>query len=430
MARALLEPDLVGKVAQAGRDHALCDACLGRLAARVETGFANLERGRILREGLRDLASTGDPTLRDPAVSVKSEDCEVCLGLLREVPTWAEICIEALRPFQFQTYLIGSKLDPEILENEVTIRSEAGLTEVSEALNTEINREVGKRVGAEWPDARVDFRDPNITAIVDTRFDVVALQHGGLFIGGNYIKNERGIPQTKWIHTVCHGQGCLDCGGAGKLYPTSVQELIEAVPMEASGATLTAFHGAGREDIDARAIGTGRPFILELRDPRRRDLAIDDLERAINAHAGPRVEVRHLRFAQKADVARLKEFRGTKTYRALVDFAHPPAPERFKKGIESLRGAPVVQRTPSRVEHRRADKLRERRVLDVVVEEFTGPTAVLRIHGDAGLYIKELVSGDEGRTKPSLADLVGVPARVRELDVLAVESDESPQATR
>ncbi len=44
---------------------------------------------------------------------------------------------------------------------------------------------------------------------------------------------------------------------------------------------------------------------------------------------------------------------------------------------------------------------------------------VLRCQG--GLYIKELISGDGGRTKPSVSDILGVPATCVELDVLNVE---------
>jgi tRNA pseudouridine synthase 10 len=53
---------------------------------------------------------------------------------------------------------------------------------------------------------------------------------------------------------------------------------------------------------------------------------------------------------------------------------------------------------------------------------------VLRVQGQAGLYIKELVSGDDGRTRPSLAELLGVPSKVSELDVIGVEEPPRPPA--
>jgi len=37
------------------------------------------------------------------------------------------------------------------------------------------------------------------------------------------------------------------------------------------------------------------------------------------------------------------------------------------------------------------------------------------------LYIKELISGDGGRTKPSLSELLGTETEVKELDVVDVD---------
>jgi len=45
---------------------------------------------------------------------------------------------------------------------------------------------------------------------------------------------------------------------------------------------------------------------------------------------------------------------------------------------------------------------------------------------DGGLYVKELVSGDDGRTRPSLSEVLGVPATVVELDVMCITSREFP----
>ncbi|HMZ31697.1 MAG TPA: tRNA pseudouridine(54/55) synthase Pus10, partial [Methanoregulaceae archaeon] len=46
---------------------------------------------------------------------------------------------------------------------------------------------------------------------------------------------------------------------------------------------------------------------------------------------------------------------------------------------------------------------------------------VLEVTGEAGLYIKELISGDNGRTRPSLTEILQRPARVSRLDVVQVE---------
>jgi tRNA pseudouridine synthase 10 len=49
---------------------------------------------------------------------------------------------------------------------------------------------------------------------------------------------------------------------------------------------------------------------------------------------------------------------------------------------------------------------------------------VVDVLSEAGLYIKELISGDGGRTTPSLAEILKKPAHVTSLDVTLVEGAE------
>ena len=53
---------------------------------------------------------------------------------------------------------------------------------------------------------------------------------------------------------------------------------------------------------------------------------------------------------------------------------------------------------------------------------------MIDFHGDGGLYIKELVSGDGDRTNPSLSGRLGVPALVTDLDVVEVCSGDVPES--
>jgi tRNA pseudouridine synthase 10 len=88
-----------------------------------------------------------------------------------------------------------------------------------------------------------------------------------------------------------------------------------------------------------------------------------------------------------------------------------------------LKAKEIVQRTPTRVSHRRADRERVKRVVDAEVLRADGKEAELRIRAEAGTYIKELVHGDGGRTRPSLAELLATEAQVEKLDVLEVHDE-------
>jgi len=80
----------------------------------------------------------------------------------------------------------------------------------------------------------------------------------------------------------------------------------------------------------------------------------------------------------------------------------------------------INQQTPQRVLHRRAELLRRRDVKTLKWKLLAPKKLELVVSGSSGLYIKELVSGDNGRTKPSVAELLGVEAKVTELDVVRI----------
>jgi tRNA pseudouridine synthase 10 len=200
-----------------------------------------------------------------------------------------------------------------------------------------------------------------------------------------------------------------------------VEELIGRPVIEAFNGKTAVLHGAGREDIDARMIGTGRPFVLEIVSPRRRSADLKNLEADINRSASGRVEVEIGRWSERSEVETLKSDKAHKKYRIVVEADGAPSADAFAKAVKSLSGAKISQRTPERVAHRRADKIRERRVLDILCTGEEAGKFIVEVTGESGLYIKELISGDNGRTTPSLSSALGTPARVTSLDVVLVE---------
>ena len=402
----------------------LCDACLGRLVAGRSFGLTNGERGRGLRIAV---ALEGDTPFEEPA-----GECWVCEGECDRHGWWAENAAAALRGYEFDTYQVGTRVPPLLEENDRLLREDVGLPEdAGERLKSAFNREVGKRLG-ERTGTEVDFGRPDVVVLCDLATDEVEVQIHSAFVYGRYRKLEREIPQTEWPCRECNGTGrkrdelCGGCDGTGYRYDESVEQLTAPAvedAMDGSGAT---FHGAGREDVDALMLGTGRPFVIEVEEPRKRDVDTDELEAEIDDFAGGRVEVEGLRLAAHGMVERVKELSASKTYRADVAFDEPVESGDLAAALEVLEGVTVHQETPRRVDHRRASKTRTREVYDVAGDLKGDRRAVLEIHGEGGLYVKELIHGDNGRTEPSLAGLLGTGAEVTALDVLAVEGEEEP----
>jgi tRNA pseudouridine synthase 10 len=292
----------------------------------------------------------------------------------------------------------------------------------TEPIRMELNREIGKileeRLGKE-----VNFEQPTITAVIDTAFDVVNLQTSSLFIYGRYKKYGRDIPQTKWFCRVCLGKGCRRCNYTGKMYETSVEEIVAKPFLEKTQGTDDSFHGCGREDIDVRMLGNGRPFVLEIKNPKVRNLDLSGLEKVINTHNKEKIEVSNLRPSNKDEMIRLKSAEFRKVYCVVFNGEKPINKEKLKKAVQTLRDRTISQFTPSRVAHRRANAVREKKIYNCNIESVEDTIATLILEAESGTYIKELITGDDGKTRPNISEMIDVPCQVLELDVIEIKGE-------
>ncbi|MFB6285777.1 MAG: tRNA pseudouridine(54/55) synthase Pus10 [Candidatus Bipolaricaulia bacterium] len=397
---------------------ALCDRCLGRCVAKRGTRLTNPQRGRALRVTL---------AMVDGQAPDAPETCSLCRGIFQTADEWAHRATEAIQDVEFSTYLFGTRIPSTIETAEAELWQRHGLTyRQAEPIKQEFNREVGRRFGSKLADCgravNVDFDEPQIAFLLDLPDERLDLTIHPLFVYGRYRKLVRGIPQTRWPCQRCRGRGCPDCNGAGKQYAESVEELIATPLVRASGGDDFSLHGAGREDIDARMLGAGRPFVLEVQAPKVRTLDLGALQAEINRDADGKVGVRELVRASRDTVQDIKELDARKRYRAWVQLREPISAAWLHRAVATLTDVDISQRTPTRVSHRRADVVRRRRVHDLSAELTDEREAVVELLGDGGLYVKEFISGDEGRSTPSLSEALGVGARVTALDVLEVDA--------
>lgn len=392
---------------------AICDECLGRAFAQLGHGLANSERGKSLRIIL-SMLGIGD----------KAGSCWICEGFLRDVDSWASRAVALSSGIKFDSYLFGVKLSPRLIEME-RLFSERFCTNRAESLKHAINRRIGKAFEAQVAHGTLDIEKPHLSFVIDLVRNTIELRVLSLFIYGRYQKLTRGIPQTRWPCRHCRGKGCDHCNFTGKQYEESVEELMEKPFLDAAGSNSGHLHGAGREDIDARMLGSGRPFVLEVCSPRRRELDLVSLQAEVNKTQGGKIRIGKLKFVSRMMVSKIKEIRAAKTYEALVSFEGDISSGSLREALCKLVGE-IKQRTPQRVVHRRADLTRTRRIHEIGGELVSPHQANITVKSEGGLYIKELVSGDNGRTAPSLASCLGIAAHVIALDVVEVTSSLFP----
>jgi len=391
-------------VAERAFERGLCPECFGRLVGRYGHGLTNPERAQRLA------VSLGRP------LPLLTHPCSLCGGAFDRWDVWLGRVRTATEGWEYHRFNCGSRWDPERLAHEETLWTEFGTTG-GESARSAFNRELGKRVeklaGADGVTSQ-----PDLVLLADLptgRLEVTVLP---LYVRGRYLKEDRTLPQTRWPCRRCQGRGCDFCGGTGKTYASSVEELVAAPFLSASGGEGSRFHGMGREDINARMLGTGRPFVLEVLRPRRRTLDLPALEAEVNRTAAGRVAVHELAWCDGAEVVRIKEATPTKSYRVVVRGSTTGA--KVNEALSFVAGRPIAQRTPTRVAHRRADRVRARRILAARLVESSEDRFTIELRAESGTYIKEWVEGDGGRTDPNLSQLVGAPLTVEALDVLEI----------
>lgn len=425
-------------------NYPLCDHCLGRQFAMLGHEMDNQRRGEALKtiltlEGhqlalrkdkggislLKALATNGSfimakNILKKMKKRVKeSQMCFLCEGRFKILSQLVKKATEMLREYEYKTFLVGVKLPIDVEEREDEFKAKFEVQH-SESMRNEFSREIGKML-VEMTGKTVNFMKPEVVVLVNPFKEQIELQINPLYIMGRYKKLTRGIPQSKWICMKCMGRGCPRCNWTGKMYPESVEELIAGPVLKKTLGEDVSFHAAGREDIDARMLGRGRPFIIEVKKPKKRDIDLEDLRNRINSSSQGKVKVSKLRFVDKEMVRELKRLEGTeKVYKVIIKFDGEISDEELEAIKETFTDTKIQQQTPLRVLHRRADLTREKYIYETKVKRLAHDKLEMRIRCQGGLYIKELITGDEGRTVPNVSEVVNAKAVSIELDVLNV----------
>ncbi|KAH9321326.1 hypothetical protein KI387_015965, partial [Taxus chinensis] len=214
-----------------------------------------------------------------------------------------------------------------------------------------------------------------------------------MYIGGRYLKYSRNVSQTCWM---------IDDERMGE---NSVEEIIANAILPQLRGDSYKFHAAGREDIDVRMLGTGRPFLIEVLNahaiPTKSDMM--ELEIKINDSKDSFVKVRELKEVGSDvwNLMREGEAEKQKQYAAVVWISRPLSDEDFKC-ISEIKEMEIEQKTPIRVLHRRSPLVRKRLIHWMKAEKIEGSSQYFLLHlcTQAGTYIKEFVHGDLGRTHP------------------------------
>nr|XP_047132390.1 tRNA pseudouridine synthase Pus10 isoform X2 [Hydra vulgaris] len=338
--------------------------------------------------------------------------CGLCLDVLSDenIEKTVLSIVEQLKKYEAPLYTLAIQLPQCILIRAYFCKTKNSQPEVTNQVMEDFLSNLKESEISKY----ISFPPLSVRSLCT--FSVNTCQES-IFIAGRYNKYSRELSQTPWI---IEGERKTE---------SSVQDLICGKMQEAVQASDNKFISSGREDVDVLMLGKGRPFAVELINPKVSGLErniVQELQDAINKSTDL-ISVRDLQVMHRGAIQKLKEGEEEKKklYRARIWCPLPISAEKIDS-VCILKNIVLMQKTPIRVLHRRPLITRERTIYE------TNLTRVDEFHYDlfittqAGTYVKEFVHGDFGRTNPSLRTLLNADVDILELDVQNVEFDWPP----
>lgn len=351
-----------------------CDHCLGRLGGKKRYEQTIAESGAEIRAGV----VRRDSHLENARTEIPL--CPFCENLYEEADLLADIIYDAIQPYEATRLQLGARIPKDQIAAEEELRKRLGAGG-SDALKSGLVTEIARNLNDRLDGKKLVNDKPQILALIDVLTLTVELDIRAHYLYGRYQKLERGIPQTRWPCRACKGRGCEKCDGTGLQYKKSVQDLIGNPLLGLFEAKEHAFHGMGREDIDVRCMGQGRPFVIEMKEPKTRTVDLDAAMNSINELAEGSINITGLRSSNRSEVVRVKDTPAEKSYTirfrvmplseaehavltAPVDLTHVDVQDRGGKG----------RKNPKRRNRRGDRKNDHKKPLPAVIEVVEGPS--------------------------------------------------------
>lgn len=354
------------------------------------------------------------------AINCYNKHCKVCSGVRNSLDILAKEAVSKIEKmgYEWESFRIDVRIP---IPNWA--QSEPFLT-IFSFLKNEFKKELKKEVGTiieESTGKIVDIFAPDIIVTFDS-YGKIYLNSSPLFIEGKYEKLVRWISQTKWSCNNCYEAGCIECDGKGRYFCTSVEELITTPIKVLFGTTSIRFHAGGREDVDVLVLPAGRPFVIEIINPLKRKINLHKIEDYINFYTKDLVRVKMISYTTQLRKAELKRLAETsfKSYSGIVKFSRAINRRTLNLASKKLQGVIIKQRTPFRVMKRRSDRIRYKKIQQIKLRPISNCSANFQIVCQGGTYVKEFISGDDGKTTPSLSEILRAQCRCVELDLMDV----------
>jgi len=351
--------------------------------------------------------------------------CYICQGLMSQLDsTIKKICddVEA-RGFEYESFLLGASLASAFFEREDSIRSRfkvRGKENIKKQFLDELRKKyqkiTGKRAEHITPDITINviIGNPVIDYATDgdniknnnnnnTSPTTVFVKSSPIILSGRYVKTIRGISQKKDKCQKCSGSGCAICNYMGASPSNSVEAIIGSSLLKITKGDTTKFSWLGGEDKDSLVLGNGRPFLLQVSNPKVRwlktELTINENGiRAVLKQQSPLLSFQlpsHFTIKTKITIQAEQDLR--------------------KQSLATL--LDVLEN--SDVSYQVKSKIVKKKIYSVKAQQIDEKRFILTMIADGGLFIKQFVGGQD-YIEPSISKIIDMKCECMAFDILDV----------
>ncbi len=331
---------------------------------------------------------------------VPGRDCFICYGVMDQVERMSKVAASRARPYQLRTFSVGVSVPDGVQEREDELRSRMKL-KGSETIKTQAARLVAMQVSRELG-KKVDRQRPDVNLLVDFGAKDVTVASKPVFYYGRYTK-PAGVAQRRSFCEECRGAGCRKCRNTGYRRKPSVEGALREKLGRLSGSKKMTFTWLGSEDEESRVYPPGRPFVAELKNPRKRRFPRNFGARLkgglVSVSAGRVLPSKPVRIPSFRFVTRIKATASTRV-----------TPEALSELHSRFIRTPVTFERP----HNRPTV----KIVYKVTAKARGKTLLIEAELDGGLPVKRFVSGE--LVSPSVSEVLKTEVGCRSFDVLRV----------
>ena len=364
------------------KKYELCENCLGRLFSKQLHLSSNKLLGKKLRKNTNSV-----------------QKCYICKNLFDNLNHFLKLMLDASSNYSFSSFSVGAMIKPSVIDRDDYIRSKYKLKGI-DSVKTDISKELRKLFSRKTKKT-VDFLDPDVTFTINLKDESCQIRSKSISFSGRYIKTLRGISQKQKSCENCSGKGCRTCHFHGISKFDSIEGIISQFLFKKFGGSTAKFTWIGGEDKSSLVLGTGRPFFVKIKNPRKRNSKLTsvtfDFLKITNLKIVPESPKNPLKFKSSIQLKISTEGK--------ID-------SKNLKKLKDLQKHPIVV-------YEKSGKRSEKKIFSVKYKKNSSNAFTLFIIAEGGFPVKRFVNSDD--VSPGISQILNTSCMCQEFDFLDIQ---------